>query len=414
MTLQDKNFLDQTHQTGLRFTRSTQKLRRDALWLTSIFAILVLYSIIDMGRFGLGMIQTPVKVVFIALLLFFLAVQAQICIIIPRFHAFRTFLLYSALAYISISWSFALSDTIIALIGLLTIISSIILIHSLNLPGPIVIHSLHNALLAIIVLSLLLTPLFGSAFFDYMQGSFRYSGISYGSLSIARTSVILALTGCTLYLYNRIGWIHLFIVLGMTIWIIHWADARQAQVAIFLLFAAVLVRKALISSVLVKFSLFSLVVFTGIITLVYIDGFDLSIFARSDGLEEVTSFNGRTAIWFAVIDLISERPFLGYGFGAGADIIEANYRTKYNWTTGSAHSVYLHAMLEFGIIGGLLIFSIFVLRIARSIRQRDFFSLVYVCIIVIFGMMERSIAGAPDYTLALLFISFPRESTHTS
>lgn len=79
----------------------------------------------------------------------------------------------------------------------------------------------------------------------------------------------------------------------------------------------------------------------------------LSRFANSD----ITSLNGRTYLWQAIIDHFDPAQILGNGMQS-SDILLANLRVGFggNVIATAAHNIYLEAMYEHGIIGlGLLI-----------------------------------------------------------
>ncbi|MDY8138690.1 O-antigen ligase family protein [Aquimarina sp. 2201CG5-10] len=91
-----------------------------------------------------------------------------------------------------------------------------------------------------------------------------------------------------------------------------------------------------------------------------------------------TSEKSRLLTWDASLKLIKEAPLLGYGIGDANDILiqkykeldyHFNYENKYN-----AHNQFLQTLLQTGIIGFLVLVSIFILLALRMKRSRNEFS----------------------------------------
>ena len=63
--------------------------------------------------------------------------------------------------------------------------------------------------------------------------------------------------------------------------------------------------------------------------------------------------SGRNEAWSATIDLIEERPVVGYGFGTGDRLLDPS---EFKHFAGiSPHNAYLQAVLELGLLGALLL-----------------------------------------------------------
>lgn len=89
------------------------------------------------------------------------------------------------------------------------------------------------------------------------------------------------------------------------------------------------------------------------------------------------TMSGRTALWFAVLSFISQRPWLGYGFGAfwqGMNGNSAFISLALNWQVPHAHDGYLDATLDIGLVGLSLVVAFIVIgarNAVRSIRRDD-------------------------------------------
>jgi O-antigen ligase len=76
---------------------------------------------------------------------------------------------------------------------------------------------------------------------------------------------------------------------------------------------------------------------------------------RMDAAESVGSLTGRVPLWTQVLGFYSERPFLGYGYGAFWSI--ENTKTvmfEQGWPISHSHNAYIDVLLETGPIGVLL------------------------------------------------------------
>jgi O-antigen ligase len=83
------------------------------------------------------------------------------------------------------------------------------------------------------------------------------------------------------------------------------------------------------------------------------------------------TLTGRTELWAAVLDKISERPWLGYGFGAFWRGLEGQSADVWNivrWEVPHSHNGYLDIWLDLGLLGfSTFVFS-FILVFSRSVN----------------------------------------------
>jgi O-antigen ligase len=73
---------------------------------------------------------------------------------------------------------------------------------------------------------------------------------------------------------------------------------------------------------------------------------------REQEAEEVTSLTGRIPIWAALVGNIVKRPIFGHGYGGfwtEERVIQFSYLR--NWEFDHAHSIYLEAALNVGVVG---------------------------------------------------------------
>ncbi|KRE97105.1 hypothetical protein ASG89_30075 [Paenibacillus sp. Soil766] len=90
-----------------------------------------------------------------------------------------------------------------------------------------------------------------------------------------------------------------------------------------------------------------------------------------DSIGKDVTLTGRTVLWSAIIEKISERPFFGYGYGGfwtGWDGESASVWLQAGWMAPHAHNGFLELMLDIGIIGLTLFTALFIQTVVRSLR----------------------------------------------
>ncbi len=105
-------------------------------------------------------------------------------------------------------------------------------------------------------------------------------------------------------------------------------------------------------------------------------------------IDNTTVEKSRLLTWDASIKLIQEAPLLGYGIGDTNDVLMkkyeelnyvSNYTNKYN-----AHNQFLQTFLQTGVIGFLILISIFILLALRMRRSRNEFSVFLILFVSLF------------------------------
>jgi len=125
-----------------------------------------------------------------------------------------------------------------------------------------------------------------------------------------------------------------------------------------------------------------------------------------------SSLTGRLPLWAVVIQEISTRPFIGFGYGAFWSTSEADrVRATIGWAAPNAHNGFLEILLALGFIGGAL-FLIGLLRnltfAVRAVRTGNrggeswpFFFLMFN---LLYSMTESSLLSA-NFILSMLFVA---------
>jgi len=379
-----------------------------------VFIIFIFILPVDVSRlFGdsFSSVQTNIKafLTIVILTLFFIFMFKNLKIkkyfVLPWHNIIFLFpIFYILLAFTSVSWTYSMDSTMKSLLLLLSMIMLAELIVSKIKFDSFMMLSLHT-LDAIVLISLLL-DIVGVGFTKmyFVHDVVRYAGITYGAHAIAQVALI-ALIFRAYFIVQKESKINLFniVMLFLYCYSIYLADSRQVQVAMVFMF--------LIGLHLFLKSRFSnlIILYIPLIVILIITAFFINVNIvegmQRTGSEDVYTFTGRTYIWSASIDLIKEKYILGYGYGAGGDALYDYYGTLSLWTTYSAHNLYIQQLLDLGIIGLVFILIMIIYYIYISIKLKESLFLFYIVMILIIGMMERSLSGAPGL-LYFFFIVF--------
>jgi exopolysaccharide production protein ExoQ len=131
-----------------------------------------------------------------------------------------------------------------------------------------------------------------------------------------------------------------------------------------------------------------------------------------DILGRDNSLTGRLPLWAVVMQEISTRPLLGFGYGAFWTTGEADrVRGTIGWAAPNAHNGFLEILLGAGILGAGLL-SIGLLRnlslAVRSIRDNEEVSqswpLFFLIFNLLYSMTESSLLNA-NFILSILFVA---------
>jgi O-antigen ligase len=117
--------------------------------------------------------------------------------------------------------------------------------------------------------------------------------------------------------------------------------------------------------------------------------FLLKAVSRSGDVGEVTSFTGRTDIWYAVLKLVELQPLTGYGYASSVFVLP-QYANEIGFTTSHAHNVMLQLLLTTGWIG-VLLFTLSVAGVAlRAVVYRDRIAFGMMAFVLLNGITESS------------------------
>ena len=142
----------------------------------------------------------------------------------------------------------------------------------------------------------------------------------------------------------------------------------------------------------------------------------LGLWYNADPLLAVVGKNstltGRTDIWLATLDLIKQKPLLGWGYMATwvpTDPETAAVWEEFRWAVPNAHSAYLDVALQLGLVGlGLLLTIIAVVWhraracCKRGILPLGWFSLLLIAGALLYGVSETGLGQNQSISWLLL------------
>jgi O-antigen ligase len=127
------------------------------------------------------------------------------------------------------------------------------------------------------------------------------------------------------------------------------------------------------------------------------------------------TLTGRTAIWTYVIDDISEKPLLGWGFSAfwvPANPAALQIAEAVNWTAPNAHNGLLEFLLEIGFVGTSFFLFLWVRNLVMALRCMNgpaqhfgLTSALLLIVILVIGMSEEVLLAAQHIWTGLFFMT---------
>ena len=124
----------------------------------------------------------------------------------------------------------------------------------------------------------------------------------------------------------------------------------------------------------------------------------LESFTRSGNIDEISTLTGRAEIWDYCIELISQRPLIGYGPGSPKPILEKQEMLLHT------HNVILHMAFISGIMGGFCVTMLFLHQLIVSLRRTYPLPALLTLVILMNSMTENPIFDYVPGTPTLLFM----------
>lgn len=392
-----------------------------------LFLIFLFFMPLDIARlFGekFSMIQTLIKSSLTLSIIFIYLLNLKNEHTIKNYSMYpfnyRFFLLpwfYLFVATLSILWSSDVPTTIKSLLGLVSVLLvadlltkkyalDYILLKSLLILDIIVILSLISFILKL--------PFAKMEFVDAV----RYAGITYGAHAIGRVAFIAFLIRIYFLSKNNPNLKTIFvnlIMLGLYLYSIQIADSRQIQLALIAISPLWLfsLNKYIFKEYRAQIYLISffIILLAILLMLNFNVGNGLDTLQRT-GKEDIYTFTGRIYVWESAFKLIDIKPFIGYGYGAGGTELYSFHKLTSAWSTYSAHNIFIHQLLDLGIVGLLILFFMLMYFLYLSIKLKNKLLISFFIFIAVVGFLERSLSGPPSlmYLFFILFFFYLKQN----
>lgn len=132
----------------------------------------------------------------------------------------------------------------------------------------------------------------------------------------------------------------------------------------------------------------------------------LSMLSRSGDASEVTTGTGRLYIWKTAVELISQHPFLGWGY-ASTQFILPQYALDIGHAPPHCHNTTLQVIFSVGWVGGIVFIGLLIAKLYAILSRRNSEILLLFVFITITGLTEASafvgLANIATIIYAILF-----------
>jgi O-antigen ligase len=129
---------------------------------------------------------------------------------------------------------------------------------------------------------------------------------------------------------------------------------------------------------------------------------------RGGNMDTLRGLNGRVEVWEGAMSLIADKPLLGYGYhGSRSFMFE-----KFPWAS-YAHSAYVQSLLDFGIVGAVLVWGALALTFMRLVLRPfgavtgvawcDAAMTGIVAFLAVSSVSSESLIASPGYEALLMF-----------
>ena len=116
----------------------------------------------------------------------------------------------------------------------------------------------------------------------------------------------------------------------------------------------------------------------------------MSMLSRSGDAREITTATGRTHIWETSIDLIGQKPLLGWGFTSTKEILP-EHAHEIGHAPQSTHNLYLQMLFTMGIPGLIFFMMMCVIKFYYAMRFQDYFKVTILIFLLLHGLTESTI-----------------------
>ena len=235
------------------------------------------------------------------------------------------------------------------------------------------------------------------------ETQFRLQGFAANSNNFGRMAAFLALIGVGSVLRRQTITINIFLSISAGLAGLILSGSRTSFIAAGLAIGVLAFR--LLPH---RFTVFLSAMAALSIALIFISyGFRFDTLFRSlsrTGLEgEIFTLTGRTDLWAAAWELITERPFFGWGFNGTEERLSMMIGADFYGAPVNPHQMFLHLALGLGLVGVVPALFFISDRLIQFIRKPDLLNDLLFLFILINGMAEIDLFGTPLFTNIIFF-----------
>lgn len=235
------------------------------------------------------------------------------------------------------------------------------------------------------------------------ETQFRLQGFAANSNNFGRMAAFLALIGVGSVLRRQTITINIFLSISAGLAGLILSGSRTSFIAAGLAIGVLAFR--LLPH---RFTVFLSAMAALSIALIFISyGFRFDTLFRSlsrTGLEgEIFTLTGRTHLWAAAWELITERPFFGWGFNGTEERLSMMIGADFYGAPVNPHQMFLHLALGLGLVGVVPALFFISDRLIQFIRKPDLLNDLLFLFILINGMAEIDLFGTPLFTNIIFF-----------
>lgn len=235
------------------------------------------------------------------------------------------------------------------------------------------------------------------------ETQFRLQGFAANSNNFGRMAAFLALIGVGSVLRRQTITINIFLSISAGLAGLILSGSRTSFIAAGLAIGVLAFR--LLPH---RFTVFLSAMAALSIALIFISyGFRFDTLFRSlsrTGLEgEIFTLTGRTDLWAAAWELITERPFFGWGFNGTEERLSMMIGADFYGAPVNPHQMFLHLALGLGLVGVIPALFFISDRLIQFIRKPDLLNDLLFLFILINGMAEIDLFGTPLFTNIIFF-----------
>ena len=312
------------------------------------------------------------------------------------------FLVFIVYGFVSLYWTFSSPATVTATFAWLYIASLCVVLSGLKDEDC---FEVFLNVVFVFCLAGVARIFIGVDAFVVNQGVERFQGVFFGPHALAAPTALGMIILVSGVVRQRVAVRLLyFLVIGLSLYFTY---SRQAFLAALVgMFLTLLLKVGSVVRTRTIIVLILSAVAFGVVAELK-GGVSQDVIARGEG-DDVTTLTGRTLIWRAAAELIGEKPFFGYGFGAGGAALEDYYAAGVaGWRTFNVHNGFLQAQLDLGLVGMTLFLLLFGYFVRATFFSRDYLRIGLAGAVLLITMVERGAYGLGGLVVTLfVFFAF--------